>query len=72
MKNNIKGNIKADSDEFDMSLCKEPKWRVIDKKRWMSQTNSFFFRKCEKPVWTPRGAGLGDGSTEPHVFDDKR
>ena len=71
MKRSIKNNVKADSDQFDLSLMTNPQWRVIDKNKWMSQTNQFFFKKCEKPSWTPRGPALSSRG-EPHVFDDKR
>lgn len=69
MKRSINNNVRADSDEFDLQLMQNPQYRVIDKKKWMSQTNQFFFKKCDKPAWTPRVVGL---DKEPHVFDDKR
>ena len=40
MKRQIATNIKADSDSFDMALATyDPKWRTVDKKRWMNTSN---------------------------------
>jgi hypothetical protein len=72
MKNAIATNIKADTDEFDLKMMLNPKWRAIDKKRWMSQTNQFFFKKCDKPCWNKVPGGFGDGSVDPHIIDDSR
>ena len=70
LKRSIKNNVKADTDEFDLSLMTNPQWRKIEKNKWINQTNQFFFKKCEKPCWSPRPPGLGDN--EPHICDDKR
>jgi hypothetical protein len=73
MKKRISGCVRADPDGLEMDKIVNPKWRDIDKGKWMDRNNEFYHKKCEKPsVWKNRGIGMGDGGAEPHIHDDKR
>jgi hypothetical protein len=72
MKRSIMNSIAGD-EPFDMTkACGDPGWRTVTKSKWMSKDKFFLIKKADKPCWTPRGAGLGDGCLEPHILDDKR